>query len=303
MTEKVAIILVNWNSFELTNGCILSLKKIDYTNYDIIVVDNGSADGSCEKLKAQHPDIILIMSEVNSGFTGGNNLGLEYSLKTGYTYSLILNNDTFVEPDFLSHLVSYMNAHPETGAIQPRIFFNHDRKLLWNSGSYYNQFFGYTYTKGYNRRGNSSDENVKEVDWITGCALLTRNSILEKTGLLTEKFFIYYEDVDLSFRIRKEGYKLIYYPKSVIYHIAGMANRNIIKGKEGFLNPVVHYLNVRNSLWLIKTYTPWYFIPGVFIYNFLRNIVLIAYFALRFRFEKLLAVLKGVRDGLLQPLR
>lgn len=302
MTEKVAIILVNWNSFELTNGCILSLKKIDYTDYNIIVVDNASADGSCEKLKADHPDIILIKSEVNSGFTGGNNLGLEYSLKMGYTYSLILNNDTFVEPGFLSSLVKYMNGHPETGAIQPRIFFNHDRKLLWNAGSYYNHFFGFTYTKGYNKPVNPSDEEVKEVDWITGCALLTRNSILEKTGLLTEKFFIYYEDVDLSFRIKKLGYKLIYYPESVIYHIAGMANRNVIKGKEGFLNPVVHYLNVRNSLWLAKTYTPWYFFPGVFIYYFLRNIALMTYFALRFRSEKLLAVLKGVRDGLLQPL-
>lgn len=302
MTENVAIILVNWNSFELTNGCIISLNNIDYPNYDIIVVDNGSSDGSGERLKTEHPDIILITSPVNSGFTGGNNRGLEYSLKTGYTYSLILNNDTFVEPDFLSKLSKYMNEHPETGAIQPRIFFHHDRKLLWNAGSYYNQFFGYTYTKGYNRLANASDKQVKEVDWITGCALLTRNSILEKTGLLTEKFFIYYEDVDLSFRIKKLGYKLIYYPESVIYHIAGMANRNIIKGKEGFLNPVVHYLNVRNSLWLAKTYTPWYCFPGVLIYYFLRNSGLMIYFALRFRFEKLLAVLRGVRDGLMQPL-
>ena len=302
MTEKVAIILVNWNSFELTNGCILSLKEIDYSQYDIIVIDNGSADGSCERLQANHPDIILIKSTFNSGFTGGNNLGLEYSINKGYTYSLILNNDTFVEPGFLSPLVNYMNAHPDTGAIQPRIFFNHDRSMLWNAGSYYNHFWGYTYTIGYNRSSAPNDEQIKEVDWVTGCALLTRNSILEKTGLLSLKFFIYYEDVDLSFRIKKEGYKLIYYPQSVIYHIAGMANRNIIKGKEGFLNPVVHYLNVRNSIWLLKIYTPWYFIPGVFIYNFLRNIGFIVYFALRFRFKKLVAVLRGIRDGVLQPL-
>ena len=301
MKERVAIILVNWNSFKLTNDCILSLKKIDYKYSDIILVDNGSADGSGEQLKKDHPEIVFIKSIVNTGFTGGNNLGLQYSLDNGYTYSLLLNNDTLTEPDFLTQLVEYMNEHPDTGAIQPRIFFNHNRTLLWNAGSYYSRFWGYTYTEGYNRVSNTDDEKIKEVDWITGCAFLTRNSILEKIGLLKEKYFIYYEDVDLSFRIKNEGYKLIYYPESVIYHIAGMANKNAVKGKEGFLNPVVHYLNVRNSIWLIKTYTPWHLSPGVIIYNFFHNIALIIYFALRFRFKKLAAVLKGIKDGLMQP--
>ena len=302
MTEKVAIILINWNSFHLTNDCIKSLGQIEYPNTDIIVVDNGSADGSGDKLKSENEKIILIKSEMNTGFTGGNNLGLRYSLENGYTYSMLLNNDTFVEPDFLGPLVDFLNTHPEVGAIQPRIFFHHDRKLIWNGGSGYNKLLGYTYTRGYNKPSNPKDEIIRTVDWITGCAFLTRNNILRETGLLTEKFFIYYEDVDLSFRIKALGYKLVYHPLSIVYHIAGMANKNKAIGREGQLNPIVHYLSSRNRIWLLKKYTPWYLFPGVFLYNCLRNTGIIIYFALRFRFKKLVAVLNGIKDGLLQPL-
>lgn len=302
MNEKVAIILINWNSYHLTNDCIKSLGNIEYPHTDVIVVDNGSADGSGDKLKAENEQIILIKSEFNTGFTGGNNLALQYSIEKGYKYSMLLNNDTIVEPGFLGPLVDFLNTHPEAGAIQPRIFFHHDRKLIWNAGAGYNKYLGYTYTRGYNKPSDPKDEIIRTVDWLTGCAFLTRNNILKQTGLLTEKFFIYYEDVDLSFRIKELGYKLYYHPMSIVYHIAGMANKNEVASHEGHLNPIVHYLSSRNRIWLLKKYTPWFLYPGVFVYNSLRNTGIIIYFALRFRFKKVRAVLKGIKDGVLQPL-
>ena len=168
MSKTVAVILVNWNSFSFTNDCIHSLKEMSFSDYDIIVTDNGSQDGSGKQLKEIHPDIILIESNQNLGFTGGNNLGLKYAIQNNYTYSILLNNDTFVEKDFLSILINYMDAHPQVGAIQPKIYFNHDRKIIWNAGSYYNKFWGYTYSKGYLRKEKQIDNTVKEVDWITG---------------------------------------------------------------------------------------------------------------------------------------
>lgn len=297
MNKKVAIILVNWNSFSFTDQCISSLKKIHSSDSDIIVVDNGSEDNSGSQLKEAHPEIILIQSPDNKGSTGGNNLGMEYSIQKGYIYSLLLNNDTFVEADFLTILVDYMDNHPEAGAIQPKIYFAHDHTLLWNGGSYFNEFLGLTYTKGYSQKEKKQHNQLRQVDWLTSCALLTRNTILQQTGLFADNLFLYYEDTDLSFRIREKGYKLIYHPSSVIYHIAGMSNKSSKKNKEGYINPVVHYLNIRNMIWFLKRYTKVYFIPTVIIYNFFYIFLVLIYLTVRKRFKKVTAVLSAVKDG------
>lgn len=296
--KKTAIVLVNWNSFVYTQQCILSLDQVTKKDFDIIVVDNGSEDGSGEKLLQQNPQIILIKSDTNLGFTGGNNLGLEYSLQRGYQYSMLLNNDTEVAPDFLETLTDYMDKHPETGAIQPKIFYHHDRTLLWDGGSYFNPVFGITYTSGLGKKPAQQHNIIKPVDWVTGCCFLTRNAILKETGLLAKNFFIYYEDVDLSFRIKKLGYELTYHPEAVIYHIAGASNKKKTKGKEGFVNPVVHYLNFRNRIWLLKKYTPFIFAPTVVMYTFFYTLAVMLYFTARFRFRKLSAVAKAIKDGL-----
>lgn len=297
MSKKTAIILVNWNSFQLTADCIVSLGTMPYTDYSIIVVDNGSADRSGLLLKEKFNHIILIESPKNLGFTGGNNLGMQYAVEQGYTYVLLLNNDTFVETGFLEVLVNYMDLHPEAGIVQPLIYFNHNRSLVWNGGSYYNTWLGYAYTTNFNKPLLPESNVIKEVDWVTGCAFFTRTSLLKETGFLAENLFIYYEDVDLSFRIKKAGYKLMYHPESVIYHIAGMSNKNRVKGKEGFVNPIVHYLNFRNRIWLLKKYTSPLKILTVGLFNFFYIIAVMAYFVARFRFIKLKTVIKAVKDG------
>ncbi|BDQ13376.1 glycosyltransferase family 2 protein [Sediminibacterium sp. TEGAF015] len=299
MQPSVAIILINWNSLEVTSDCIVSLKGIQYANYSIVVVDNGSADGSGKALKQLHPEIILIESATNLGFAGGNNLGFDYALAQAYDYTIMLNNDTLVEPDFLSHLVQYMEAHPQVGAIQPRIHFNHNRDLLWNGGSYYAKCWGYFYSKDENKIPSPESLTIKEVDWITGCAFLTKTKTLQQTGLLAEQFFMYSEDVDLSFRIKALGLSLVYHGDSVIYHIAGQSNKSKTKGKEGFVNPNVHYMNQRNRIWVLKKYTPWYCIPTVLTYNLIYLLGVLAYFLVRRRFSKFKIVLKAIKDGLL----
>ncbi|OYU55983.1 MAG: hypothetical protein CFE25_01695 [Chitinophagaceae bacterium BSSC1] len=303
MQPSVAIILVNWNSFDVTNDCIESLKKVDYKGHQVLVVDNGSIDGSGEKLFTLHPEITLIKSETNQGFTGGNNLGFQYAIKNGFHYSIMLNNDTFVEPDFLTHLVNYMELHPNTGAIQSRIHYNHNRAILWNGGSYYSSWSGFAYTKGINQIPSKAYLQIKTVDWVTGCAFFVRNSVLEQTGLLAQNMFIYSEDVDLSFRIKSMGYSLIYHPDSIVYHIAGMSNKSKTKGKEGFLNPIVHYLNFRNRIWLLKRYTKWYQAPTVFICNIFYYSLILGYFAARWRPQKLKASLRAIRDGITHSIK
>ena len=205
MQKKLAIILVNWNSFELTKDSLDSLQQTTYTNYDCIVVDNGSVDRSGHELKIQFPNIILIESEINKGFTGGNNLGIDYALQNGYDYIMMLNNDVAVESNFLEPLIARLDQNPSVGAVQPLIYFHHDRNLIWNAGSRYLSWIGVPLTLMYFRKDPLRKQSMqqKKIDWITGCAFMMRSEILKKTGTLKERYFIYFEDVDLSFRIKK----------------------------------------------------------------------------------------------------
>ena len=297
MHPKVGVILLNWNSFNHTSNCIQSLQLCDYPNFEIIVVDNGSEDGSGKLLKNTYPKISLIASPTNEGFAAGNNRGFEYASQQQYPYAMMLNNDVFVEPDFLSKLVQYMETHPKVGAIQPKIFFNHDRKKIWNGGSYFLPWLGWTYAKRYQRKAGELQNQFQQVDWITGCAFLTKTAILKETGLLKEAFFIYYEDADLSFRISSKGYQLIFHPQSVIYHIAGSSNIVKVKSKEGYVKPIVHYLNSRNHIWFLKTWTKWYQWPSTLLTLILYYLSNMLYFAIRWRIGKLKSLLRGIYDG------
>ncbi len=299
MNKRVAIILINWNSYQHTHNCILSLQDMVYKDFDIILVDNDSKDDSGKKLAQQHGNgIIFIKSSENLGFAGGNNLGIQYASANGYEYVLFLNNDTFVHPQFLCLLVAYMDAHPETGAVQPKIYCNDDRSLLWNGGSSFYFWIGHASAIDHRSIFKKGSERTKEVDWITGCAFLTRSAVLRESGKFAENMFMYYEDVDLSFRIKRSGYTLAYHPQSIIYHVAGSSNKQKTKGEEGYINPVVHYMNLRNRIWILKKYTPLPMIPSVFLFNFLYITSFVSYFMMRGRFTKLRSVLKGIRDGL-----
>ena len=295
--NRTAIILLNWNSYEHTANCIRSLQKCAGEGFDIIVVDNGSQDGSIQKLQQEFDQVIFLTYETNHGFVGGNNRGFQYALGKNYEYVMMLNNDVFVERFFMHHLINYMDFHPEAGAIQPKIFFNNDRTKIWNGGSKYASWLGWTYSKNYMRGQGNLQRTLHEVDWITGCALLVRSSILKEIGLLNENFFIYYEDVDLSFRIKHAGYTLMFHPDAVIYHIAGMSHKAKKKGPEGYANPIVHYLNFRNHLWLLRTWTKWYQWPTTLIAYFSYSLAVMTYFVLRFRWKKLAAVCRGISDG------
>jgi GT2 family glycosyltransferase len=310
MSKKLAIILVNWNSYALTDDTLQSLYQTSYQDYDIICVDNASTDDSLSQLKTNHANIIILTCDQNTGFTGGNNKGMQYALEHGYAYTLLLNNDVAVESDFLEPLVQALEANENLGAVQPLIYFHHDRTLIWNAGSRYNKWLGVAKTIGYNKKDaqhtyryqNQGDtkatQPIQNIAWITGCAFMVKTDVLKKVGLLYEPFFIYYEDVDLSFRIKNAGYDLGYAPASVIYHIAGMSHKSTKKTAEGYVSPKVHYLNARNHIWLLKKYTNLLHAPTVIIYQSLYYLSVTAYFILRGRWQKIKALYKGIGEGL-----
>jgi GT2 family glycosyltransferase len=292
--SSVAFVILNWNGREYTPSCLDSLSQAGLDFSQITVVDNHSEDGSYEYLLENYPTIDLIRNPTNLGFTGGNNVGIRKALEKGYEYVFLLNNDTEVQPDFLHFLVEEMEASKETAAIQPLIYYLKDRLKVWNAGGVYNSRLSLSQTVYQPKSLNAS----YETDWITGCAIMVRATVIREVGLLDEGYFAYFEDVDWSLRMRKAGYGLKVHPSAVIYHEAGASSKTKKANKEGFLNPKVHYLNVRNQIYQIKKHAD---LPARLVswpLHFFRFGLIALYFLIRGRKSKLAAIIKGMRDGL-----
>jgi len=295
---SVAIIVVNWNSYPHTSGCLSSLRKVSYSNFKTIVVDNGSIDASDLKLEKEYPEIVLLRNSENKGFTGGNNRGIEYAIDQHYDYLMLLNNDTEVEPDFLDELVKVIDTDPSIGAVQPKFFFLNNKERIWNAGGTIIKSLGWVRTVGENRTAKEKYDQPKNTEWITGCCFMVRTEIVKKIGGLNDRFFLYYEDVEWSLRIRSLAYKLYYCPKSIIYHAAGGSSRNENVDQEGLVNPKVHYFATKNNILVLRKYTPWYFIPTVFLFQSGKYVSFIVYFIIRKRFQKIKCLYNGLNDGL-----
>jgi GT2 family glycosyltransferase len=295
--SKVAIIIVNWNGYDLTKACLESLNELQYSNFQVVVVDNGSVDGSGEKLKTEFPDITLLTSPDNIGFTGGNNLGMQWALDHFFDQVLLLNNDTLVEPAFLDPLVTFLEQNPDYGAVQPKIMLEAERDKLWNAGGGYFKWLEMTWSIGTGQLDEGQFDQEKDTPWITGCAILVRSDVIRMAGMLDNRFFAYYEDVEWSFRIKKSGFLLRYLPQSKIYHVAGGSSKKI-KTKEGIVPPIIHFYRTRNHLFLIRSHSNPLSFGLSLIYQTLRNAAFMLYLGFNSRFQKVNAILKGQYVGL-----
>ena len=295
---KIAIIIINWNTYQLTFNCLKSLKACTYKNKTIFLVDNGSKDGSGDKIAFEFPDINFIKNEINEGFTGANNKALKVILKQNFDYVLLLNNDTEVKPNFLSLLEARMDSDQNLAATQPLILDFPNKNTIWNGGGSFNSFFGLSKTR-YNGLIYKPQLKIETfTEWISGCCILVKIEVIKKVGLLDNRFFAYFEDVDWSIRMTNLGYKLGVVPKSIIYHHSSGSSKKNNTSNEGNLSPYAHYLNVRNHIYLIKKHTFFFNSIGSLIYQIFKITSYSIYFILRFRFGKFKMVWRGVSDGI-----
>ncbi len=290
LNKKIAIIIVNWKQYELTINCLLSLKKLEYKNGKVILVDNESNFEKINKIKSDFNKVEVIESKENLGFASANNLGIKYAIKNKFEHVMLLNNDTEVNKKFLAPLLNSFQNDNSLGAVQPLIMNYNNRTKVWNAGGYLNNFFGFPYT---NKKLNNKN---RQIDWITGCCIILRTTVIKKVGLMDEDFFAYYEDVDWSLRIKKLGYKLGVVESSVIFHHGTKSSNN--SNFEGDLSSFVHYLNIRNHIYLVKKHSDKFNFIGVLFYQFLKILFYSIYFILRLRFSKLKMVYKGFNDGI-----
>lgn len=239
----VYIILVNWNGLKDTLECLSSLKRITYKNHRIVVVDNGSTNNQLHILKIKYPEILPINNNSNLGYCKANNQGIKYAINKGAKYILLLNNDTVVKKDFLSILVKYAEKNSFKGVLTPKILY-YKNNIIWAMGGSISKYTSIPKMIG---QGNISEShiNIIEPDYASGCAFFVDTDILKKVGLLDEEYFAYYEDTDLSFRIKRKGYKARVIPDSIIWHKVSRSTNNIATDK---ISAIQAYYLSRNGL-------------------------------------------------------
>jgi GT2 family glycosyltransferase len=229
---KLSIIIVNWNTRELLKQCLTSVyANLPSGAYEVWVVDNASKDGSSEMVRGHFPQVKLVNNAVNSGFAYANNLALR---QAAGEYALLLNSDTIVKPNTLEALVRFMDEHPEAGAVGSRLL-NPDGSLqvsCYVQPTLKNEFLRMLHLDGVvpgsrYKMSTWEVEKAREVDIVQGASLVLRSQTLEEVGLLDEDFFMYSEDYDLCYRIKKAGWRLYWVPWSEVIHFGGQSTRQV----------------------------------------------------------------------------
>jgi GT2 family glycosyltransferase len=214
----IYIVLLNYNSYNDTIECVESLKKIEYKNYKIIIVDNKSTNDS-ERILSETVGMNckVIQSGFNGGFASGNNIGIEYAIKNNAQYVLLLNNDTLVESDFLGKMVETFNIDDKIGIVGNQINYFSEKNKIWFGGGQikWDRFSGAHQNYG---KIDIGDKRVREIDFMTGCCMLIKAEIFQNVGLLPDEYFLYLEDLDFCIAVADKGYKIMYNPNSKIYH-------------------------------------------------------------------------------------
>jgi len=225
-TPAVSIIILNYNGREDTLACLRSLEHLTYPSVEVVIVDNGSTDGSVDAFRAQHPRFKLIETGANLGFTGGNNIGIRYALDHGADYIMLLNNDTVVAPDLLDPMVQAMEADPAIGVTGPMIYYYDSPETIWSAGGGIDWSRGVTWMIGIDEEDKGQfGLSPRPVDFVTGCAILARRAVWEKVGLLDDKFFMYYEETEWCVRARRAGFQIVHIPTAMVWHKISPAQR------------------------------------------------------------------------------
>lgn len=216
---KVSVILVNWNGFTDTVECIESLLKIKYSNFDVIMVDNGSFNDEAKKLRERFNAIKIVELKRNLGFAIANNVGIQIALRKKPDYVLLLNNDTIVDTKFLKELVDVAESNPNAGILGSKMYFYDDKNKIWYAGGNLNMYFKHS-QEGLFKTDDGKYDKTKNTDYVAGACMLIRTRIFEKVGLLPKEYFLGWEDIDFCFATRKKGYSCIFVPTSQIWHKA-----------------------------------------------------------------------------------
>lgn len=237
--NKTVIILVNYNGTQLTLDCIESINKGTVVP-DVIVIDNNS-NAFDRSLFEGYSNVIVIENDENLGFSGGNNVAINYALRNDYSYLMLLNNDTIIDKYMVETL---LNKIDENLLLVPKMYYYSNPRLLWYAGGYFNKLKGEAFHIGIGEEDVGQYDEERYVSFATGCCLFADKNVYEQLQGFSEEYFMYCEDTDFCLRCQEEGVKVYYVPSAKLWHKVGAS-----AGNESVNS--VYYRN-RNRFYLIK---------------------------------------------------
>jgi len=249
--SNIAVVILNWNGEKILGKFLPSVVKYSKKIADIIIIDNASTDNSVAFLKNNYPTIKIIQLEKNHGFAGGYNLGLQ---EVKHDYYILLNSDVEVTENWIDPVIEVFSLDESIIACQPKIRAYNNKEYFEYAGAAggYMDKYGYPFCKGRIFNTLEKDENqyndIEEIFWASGACLFIKSEAYHNAGGFDEFFFAHMEEIDLCWRLKNQGYKIMYCPNSTVFHLGG--------GTLSKINPKKTFLNFRNSLLAIHKNLP-----------------------------------------------
>ena len=251
----VSIVAVNYDHPEVTCDLLESLNKITYPNFEVIIVDNKSPHDDSSIIQQRYPNVIFYASQVNWGFAGGNNQGI---MQARGEYLLLLNNDTIVDKGFLEPLVEKMQSDPLIGAVSPKLRFYYDPEIIQYAGYLpLNKFTVRNAAIGYKEKDRGQWDTDRETAYAHGAAMMVPMEVIKKIGLMSYIFFLYYEEADWSFRIKRAGFTIWYVNNSIVFHKESVSTGKLSAQK-------IYYLNRNRLVFMRRNIFGTNFLVGIF---------------------------------------
>jgi len=258
----VSVILLNYNKAADTLTCLESLYQSRLEQVEIVVVDNGSTDGSVERIRSGYPAITLIENGENLGYAEGNNAGIRCALEKGSRYLFVLNNDTRVAADTLDCLVDAAERFPNAAFFGPKILHLDDPGRVQSTGIRLDHFWQ-SHQMGQDDLDRPAEDAVHDVDCVTGAALFIRAEALAAIGLLDPQFYLYREDIDWCLRAQLSGFRILFVPHARVWHRSHHVRESDL--------PRITYYMTRNSLLLVRKHHGGFFRFAGLVLLFLRT--------------------------------
>ena len=283
----VSIGMPVYNGERFIRQALESILVQDYGNFELIISDNASTDGSQEMVRKEFPQVRLLSHSEEQGYARAASLGMAFLVdKTKYIFST--TNDVTVDPEIINVLVNYAEKDPQAGVLGTKIYFHERPDVLWHAGGRIHPLHGHSYHLGWEHKDAPRYCRVRECDFVTGCGFMLRCEALIKVGFFKEELIFYSEDAELCYRIREGGYRILFVPEARMWHKTGTT---LAKNR-----PVQLRYSTRNSLFLIQRHKIGYYPLSLLVYLFAVYPFKMLLFALLLKWKNSLGIYQGIRD-------